>query len=117
MTSILIEGILSVIVLGIAAILLKHRKPLEKDPQRLFSPEQVGHLTRAAGGRCEHKSPLGPRCSRKGDWADHVVPWSRGGRTELTNGQMLCREHRDSKAHKMPSRLYRWRLARRRWHY
>lgn len=22
--------------------------------------------------------------------ADHVVPWSRGGRTELSNGQMLC---------------------------
>ncbi|WP_408647241.1 HNH endonuclease [Tessaracoccus coleopterorum] len=51
------------------------------------------------------------------DWADHVVHWSRGGRTELTNGQMLCREHRNGKAHKMPSRLYRWHLARCRWRY
>ena len=24
---------------------------------------------------------------------DHVVPWSKGGKTTLENGQMLCREH------------------------
>ncbi len=24
--------------------------------------------------------------------ADHITPWSQGGKTELDNGQMLCRE-------------------------
>ncbi|WP_257253701.1 MULTISPECIES: HNH endonuclease [unclassified Endozoicomonas] len=24
--------------------------------------------------------------------ADHITPWSEGGKTELENGQVLCRE-------------------------
>lgn len=24
--------------------------------------------------------------------ADHITPWSQAGKTELDNGQMLCRE-------------------------
>jgi hypothetical protein len=31
--------------------------------------------------------------------ADHITPWSKGGKTELENGQMLCRECNRRKAH------------------
>jgi 5-methylcytosine-specific restriction endonuclease McrA len=41
-----------------------------------------------AGGRCMRcNRPLGD------DWhADHVRPWSRGGPTDVINGQALCPE-------------------------
>ncbi|WP_345845612.1 HNH endonuclease family protein [Shewanella algae] len=32
--------------------------------------------------------------------ADHITPWSQGGKTELTNGQMLCRECNRRKSNK-----------------
>jgi predicted restriction endonuclease len=32
--------------------------------------------------------------------ADHIKPWSQGGKTELDNGQMLCRECNRSKSNK-----------------
>ena len=32
--------------------------------------------------------------------ADHVIPWSRGGRTELDNGQMLCKRCNREKSNK-----------------
>jgi len=31
---------------------------------------------------------------------DHIVPWSRGGKTVLENGQMLCRKHNLEKGDK-----------------
>ncbi|MGW3973916.1 HNH endonuclease [Streptomyces ardesiacus] len=49
-----------------------------------------------------------------GTEADHIHPWSRGGATELWNGQMLCRRHNRRKSNRVPSPLYHWRLARRR---
>ena len=32
--------------------------------------------------------------------ADHIVPWSKGGKTELSNGQMLCRKCNNEKSDK-----------------
>lgn len=32
--------------------------------------------------------------------ADHKVPWSKGGKTEISNCQMLCREHNLEKSNK-----------------
>ncbi|HMN04169.1 MAG TPA: DUF262 domain-containing protein [Flavobacteriales bacterium] len=32
--------------------------------------------------------------------ADHITPWSQGGKTELTNGQMLCKECNRRKSNK-----------------
>jgi hypothetical protein len=32
--------------------------------------------------------------------ADHITPWSQGGKTQLDNGQMLCRECNRRKSHK-----------------
>lgn len=31
---------------------------------------------------------------------DHIIPWSRGGKTTLENGQMLCRKHNLEKSDK-----------------
>lgn len=32
--------------------------------------------------------------------ADHIVPWSRGGKTEYNNLQMLCKKHNESKGNR-----------------
>ncbi len=32
--------------------------------------------------------------------ADHITPWCEGGKTELSNGQMLCKEHNRRKSSK-----------------
>ncbi len=54
--------------------------------RRRFSRAQRVALFLAAGGRRQ-------RCGRAlgRDWhADHHVPWSAGGRTDLPNGRALC---------------------------
>lgn len=32
--------------------------------------------------------------------ADHITPWSHGGKTDISNGQMLCRECNRRKSNK-----------------
>lgn len=88
--------------------------PEWRDPQRAYTREQRFEIRDRAGGRCEHKAPLLPRCSRSGAQADHVFPWSRGGSTTVENGQWLCAEHNRMKTNHMPTRLSVWRLTRRR---
>ena len=86
-----------------------------RDSQRLFTYEQKRILLARAGGRCEHKSLLFPRCAATTRLeADHVMPWSRGGPTQVWNGAVLCHRHNCRKSHRVPTLLYRWRLARRR---
>ncbi len=54
--------------------------------RRTFNHDQKRELWFIAGGRCcICRVRLGP------DWhADHVAPWSKGGLTEVANGQALC---------------------------
>jgi len=44
----------------------------------------------------ERQNGICPACSESFDIdemeADHITPWSQGGKTELSNGQMLCKE-------------------------
>lgn len=56
------------------------------DPRRRFSGRERVALALGADGKCQRcGEPLEP------SWhADHVQPHSRGGRTELSNGQALC---------------------------
>lgn len=54
--------------------------------RRAFSGRERAALWVAAGGRC---AICGAELSR-GWHADHVVPWSRGGQTDVMNGQALC---------------------------
>ncbi|MCJ0875180.1 HNH endonuclease [Streptomyces sp. AP-93] len=106
---------LAVAALGILCLAIGvGRKRRWRDPTRLFTWSQKQQLIRQANGQCEHKPPLWFRCPTAGTEADHIYPWSRGGPTELWNGQLLCRRHNRRKSNRVPSPLYRWRLARRR---
>jgi|SRR5699024_1973582 len=107
---------LTVAALGILALAaLEGMRRRRRDPQRLFSHTQKRALLQQAGHRCEHKHPLWRRCRETTRLqADHIMPWSRGGPTQLWNGQILCREHNRRKSNLVPRPLYRWRLTRRR---
>lgn len=45
-----------------------------------------------------------PHCKKhfpiEGMEADHIIPWHQGGKTEIANGQMLCREDNRRKSNK-----------------
>jgi hypothetical protein len=57
--------------------------------KRVVSPQ----LRKALEGRDRHCR--WPGCTRPGSWceAHHVVPWTRGGPTNLDNLLMLCSRH------------------------
>jgi superfamily II DNA or RNA helicase len=55
-------------------------------PRRRFSGAERAALYLAADGSCS-----GCGCELRPGWhADHVEPWSKGGVTDVTNGQALC---------------------------
>lgn len=58
-----------------------------KDNQRDFDASQRAAIFRRDGGRCQICKT---ECSWD-DWhADHIKPWSKGGKTIVENGQVLC---------------------------
>ncbi len=63
------------------------------DDQRLFTYEQRVAIFRKSNGKCINPSD-NPDCSRECTWnnfhADHIVPYSAGGKTVVENGQLLC---------------------------
>lgn len=56
---------------------------------RTFTPAMKRKMYEAQAGICPH-------CKKHFELeemeADHVTPWHEGGKTELSNGQMLCKE-------------------------
>jgi hypothetical protein len=60
---------------------------VELDPIRLFSEEHKSEIYGRDKGICQ-------KCSKKvtehGWHADHKTPWIKGGKTIVTNGQLLC---------------------------
>lgn len=58
-----------------------------KDPKRFFSAEQREKIYANGGGSC---AACGIELSLTNFHADHIVPHSKGGKTELENGQALC---------------------------
>lgn len=69
-----------------------------KDERRGFTQEQRRILWHSdAERRCAE-------CNRKLTWddftIDHVDPYSRGGRTELDNAALMCREHNSAKGNR-----------------
>lgn len=68
--------------------LLAHIKNIPlKDQNRSFDEAQRQVIYRRDNGVCQ-------LCGQKCEWndweADHIVPWSKGGKTEIENGQLLC---------------------------
>lgn len=58
-----------------------------KDSQRNFDEAQRQVIFRRDRGICQE---CGVRCEWNAWQADHIVPWSRGGKTIVSNGQVLC---------------------------
>jgi 5-methylcytosine-specific restriction endonuclease McrA len=72
---------------------------LQLDPQRNFTKDIKDELYRKSP-RCAHVSDEGIRCSETAYnklEVDHILPWSKGGRTNLDNAQLLCKSHNTSK--------------------
>lgn len=68
-----------------------------KDPERLFDEYQRRAIFRKNKGVCQG-------CGKKCEWddyqADHIVPWSKGGKTVVENGQVLCSTCNQKKGNK-----------------
>lgn len=61
------------------------------DTIRIFTPEQRLAIFRKDNGICQLKLRCGGEKLGWGEWhADHVVPYSKGGRTTVSNGQVAC---------------------------
>jgi len=63
------------------------------DDRRQFDQYQRLAIFRKHNGECANPEN-NEACSVKCEWdnfhADHIVPWSGGGRTTVSNGQLLC---------------------------
>lgn len=88
-----------------------------RDPRRTFTSDERQRAFARAGWRCEHKNPLWMRCTNTPSQGDHIYPWSRGGRTAMSNHQALCAFHNNRKSGHVPSRLYVMALQMRRRRY
>lgn len=63
----------------------------QKDDQRIFSAEQRLAIYRRDKGCCQIKIHCaGEKCDWDNWQADHIIPWSRGGKTTVKNGQVAC---------------------------
>lgn len=62
-----------------------------KDDQRIFTHDQRLAIYRRDNGICRVKIHCaGEKCEWDHWEADHIVPWSKGGRTTVANGQVAC---------------------------
>lgn len=66
---------------------------------RQFDSKTANAAYSKQGGKCPHCQTEGNQTVYAFDdmEADHIIPWSQGGKTELSNCQMLCKHHNRSK--------------------
>ncbi len=88
-------------------IILSNRLPvkIEKDENRAFSELARIIIYRRDKGLCQQCLREGkPENEAKVSWskyqADHVLPHSKGGKTDIENGELLCAYHNQSKGAK-----------------
>ena len=70
------------------------------DPERLYSPSQRIDLWEKQGGIIGKCDAVCPETNKKISFddvfdaelwqADHIIPWSEGGKTTIENGQLIC---------------------------
>ena len=68
-----------------------------KDQNRIFTPDQRAVIYRIGKGKC---AMCDIAVSEDSFEADHIKPWSKGGRTIIANGQILCAACNHSKSNK-----------------
>jgi 5-methylcytosine-specific restriction endonuclease McrA len=78
----------------------------EKDQKRAFSELERILIYRKGKGFCQQCLRDGkPENEAKVSWskyqADHVIPHTKGGKTEIKNGELLCAYHNQSKGAKI----------------
>jgi len=78
----------------------------KKDKNRFFSvtqKEQVWHNSK--NKKCAY-----PGCEKILRWenatVDHIIPWSIGGSTDISNAQLMCRKHNSMKKDKEFSKFF-----------
>ena len=74
---------------------------IKLDPRRYFDESEKEIVITRDGCRCAHVDPAtGLQCTETAYSKlemDHIIPWSKGGRTEVSNAQLLCKSHNTSK--------------------
>lgn len=72
-------------------LLTKHPSLPLTDGQRIFTPQQRLAVYRRDSGECQLRVSCGGEKVRWDMWhCDHRIPWSKGGRTTVENGQVAC---------------------------
>ncbi|MCR8669998.1 HNH endonuclease [Agrococcus sp. HG114] len=113
----LVPLVLLAIVLGFP-MLGRGPNSTRRDPWRGFKFAARETVLERAGRQCEASLLLAwGRCGAPAVEVDHVVPWSRGGPTVVSNGQALCRAHNRAKGARVPPWWYVLGLERRRRRY
>jgi hypothetical protein len=72
----------------------------KKDKNRFFSITQKEQIWQNS----KNKKCCFPKCKRVLKWetatVDHIFPWSLGGLTDISNGQLMCKQHNSMKNNK-----------------
>ena len=107
--------IISLVVVGLVlAFPMPGRGPnsLQRDVWRGFKYDARDTVMQRAGRRCEAATFLvWGRCAADAVEVDHIMPWSRGGPTVVTNGQGLWKGHNRGKGSTNPPWWYIFGLS------
>ena len=74
-------------------------------PMIFFTSSQRNEIFLNSGGKCQS---CGAEISLENFHADHIIPFSEGGITEIKNGQALCQKCNLAKGAKLKVELSPW---------